>query len=71
METITHEIKILQKREMSAMERINQKETIYICYNENNNNIMFGTPSHSQALKFCRINNCNYSTYPPKTYTED
>jgi len=59
-----------QKREPSVMERINQKETVYICY-DFENIIQFGTASHAQALAYCRINNCNYSTYPPKTYTED
>lgn len=61
---ITH-----QKRELSVMERINQKETVYICYDFELEK-QFGTPSHAQALKFCRLNNCKYSTYPPKTYTE-
>lgn len=64
------EITTYQKRELSVMERINQKETIYICYDFENIK-MFGTPSHSQALKYCRLNNCNYSTYPPKTFIED
>ena len=64
------EIRTYQQRELSVIERINQKETIYICF-DGNDNIMFGTPSIGQAMQFCRLNNCNYSTYPPKTYTED
>lgn len=59
-----------EKRELSVMERINQKETIYICYNFELQK-QFGTASLAQALKFCRLNDCKYSTYPPKTYTED
>jgi hypothetical protein len=64
------EIRTYQQKNMSVIERINQKEVIYICYDENDF-IMFGTPSKSQALKFCRLNKCSYSIYPPKTYTED
>lgn len=64
------EIRTYQKKEISVMERINQKEIIYICFDENEN-IMFGTPSIGQAMKFCRLNKCSYSIYPPKTYTED
>jgi hypothetical protein len=64
------EIRTYQQKNMSVIERINQKEVIYICYDENNN-IIFGTPSNSQALKFCRLNKCSYSAYPPKTYTEE
>jgi len=67
---MTQNISTYQKRTQSVMERINQKETIYICY-DSELKTMFGTPSHSQALKYCRLKNCNYSTYPPKTYTED
>jgi hypothetical protein len=59
-----------QVREMSVLEQINQKETVYVCYDFELIR-QFGTPSHSQALAYCRINNCNYSTYPPKTFTED
>ena len=53
---------------ISVMERINQKETVYICYDDDNR-ILFGTPSETQAQKYCRINNCSYSTYPVKTFT--
>jgi hypothetical protein len=58
-------------RAQSVLERINQKETVYICFDDSEQKALFGTPSQSQALKFCRLNNCNYSTYPPKTFTED
>lgn len=62
------EIKTYQKKELSILERINQKETIYICY-DFELLPMFATPSLAQALRYCRLNQCNYSTYPPKTYT--
>jgi hypothetical protein len=64
------EIRTYQKREMSVLERINQKETVYICFDDDCN-VLFGTPSKYQAIIYCRLNNCNYSTHPPKCYTED
>lgn len=63
------EILTQTKRELTPMERINQKETVYICY-DSELLVQFGTPSLSQAIKFCRLNNCKYSTYPPKCYTD-
>jgi hypothetical protein len=50
----------------SAMERINQKETIYICYDKDG--VQFGSASESQARIYARLNKCEISIYPPKCY---
>ena len=58
-------------KKQTVLERINQKETVFLCVNEETQEPMFGTPSRTQAQKFARLNKCFISEYPPKTYTEE
>jgi hypothetical protein len=60
------EIITYQEREPTVLERINKKETVYLCIdNDKEGEIMFGTPSYSQATRYARLNNCFVSEYPP------
>lgn len=62
------EIVTYQERTPTVLERINKKETVYLCILENGSEkgkIMFGTPSFSQAHQYARLNNCFVSEYPP------
>jgi hypothetical protein len=63
------EIRTAVPREKTVLERINEKETVYICYNPITEEVLFGTPSYGQALRFSRINNCEFSIHPPNCYT--
>ena len=63
------EITTQTKRELSVLERINQKETIYLCY-DCKLNPTFGTASYAQACRYARENNQKFSIYPVGTYSE-
>ena len=63
------EILTQEKREMSVLERINQKETVYLCY-DCEMNPTFGTASYAQACRYARENEQNFSIYPAGTYSE-
>lgn len=53
----------------STLERINKTHTVYVCY-DCELQALFGTPSLSQAKRYCFLNDCNFSEYPIGTYTE-
>ena len=56
-------------RQPSILERINKKEPVYLCI-DNEDNVNFGTPSYSQACQYARQNNCTVINYPIGTYCE-
>lgn len=57
-------------KQPSILERINKKEPVYICINDEQE-ICFGSPSYSQACQYARQNKCTVINYPVGTYTED
>lgn len=56
-------------KSISVLERINKKEPVYLCINEDNE-AMFGTPIYSAAMQYSRLNKCSVSYYPIGCYCE-
>jgi len=64
------EIKAQGQRELSVMEKINQKSTVYLCVDCELCPCLC-TPDIRAARRYAAEHFCTISEYPPGTYTED
>jgi hypothetical protein len=63
------EIRTYQERELSKMERINQKQPLYLCVDCESLPCLC-TPNKKDAERYAAEHYCTISFYPIGTYTE-